>query len=204
MDELQGFPYSSPSIQKLCVILLFKLSKNIYIHKAGIPDSEKTRPSKELSRLGPGLPWPLLSCRSWSLTLAAETHDRVWTGAADRRGEAWAHLCASSSAHTPAAMVEPQAGHSFQVTTSRTCPLGRPWPLPLSVARPAESHCKLLQQVQIQVNRDICASGLAGAWVNLKAKTQWRHSNFTWWAAQAMMEESGRPSGAYHTLHGVW
>lgn len=44
--------------------------------------------SKELSRLGPGLPWPLLSCRSWSLTLTAETHDRVWTGTADRCGEA--------------------------------------------------------------------------------------------------------------------
>lgn len=101
MDELQGFPYSPSSIQKLCVILLFKLSKNIYIHKAGIPDSEKARPSKELSRLGPGLPWPRLSCRSWSLTLAAETHDRVWTVAADRRGEARStSLCFLLRPHT--------------------------------------------------------------------------------------------------------
>lgn len=91
------------------------------------------------------------------------------------RGPQHLSVCASSSVHTPAAMVEPQVGHSFHTskcTTSRTCPLGRPWPLPLTIARPAEGHRKLLQQVQIQVNRDICASGLAGAWVNLKAETQ--------------------------------
>lgn len=113
--------------------------------------------SKELSRLGPGLPWPLLSCRSWGLTLATETHDRVWTGTARAwRGPQHVSVCASSSVH-PAAMVEPQAGqslHTSKCTTSRTCLLGRPWPLPLTVARPAEGHCKLLQQVQIQVNRD--------------------------------------------------
>lgn len=88
--------------------------------------------SKELSWPGPGLPWPLLSCTSWSLTLAAETQD---SRNPLQRGveRPTACLCASSSVHMPAVMVEPQAGHSSHTskcTSSRTCPLGRPRPLP--------------------------------------------------------------------------
>lgn len=93
MDELQGFPYSPLSTQKLCVILLFKLSKNISIHKVGILILEKTRPSQAYNQrarnsAGQGLDFRgrCSAARPGASPLqqkprTAETHRRgVWRG----------------------------------------------------------------------------------------------------------------------------
>lgn len=79
-------------------------------------------------------------------------------------GRPSAHLCASSSVYVPAAMLEPQAGiffHTSKCTDQQNLSSGTSSSSVSS--QDSREHCELFQQLHIQVNRDICASCLAGA-----------------------------------------